>query len=849
MKTAIKGLGIAVLAVMFVFAFVGCKEAEDTSTASASSGGSNSTGGSTSGGESTPGNGTTPGNGNTVIKTTAIVVTAPVKGATPSTTANGTGNFTIGTVSWLPHGTNLFLGNTVYTALVTLTANSGYTFTGLTSATINGQNAALSNNTGSAVTLSHTFPATETRTVTKITIKTQPNNLTYTHGDTLDLTGLVVTLTHDDTTTEDVVVADFAVKNVTANPAHNNLIYINANGQPITITYGNLTRTTNNLVVNNATPIAADYNISGIGTFTYDGNAKTVTITPKEGKSTGTITIKYGSNNTNAPSTVGTYNIAFDVAEAIGFNAVSGLSVGTMTIGNATPTAADYDISGTGIFNYDGSAKTVTITPKEGKSTGAITVKYNGNTNAPSTVNTYNITFDVAAATNYNAANGLSAGTLTINKATPTVEDFNIIGTGSFYYDGNFKSVTITPKEGKSYGIITVKYNGSTTAPSAVGIYTVTFDVAVVTSYNSASGLSAGTLTINNSTVIFNSVTANGSASQSTTQLTLTFDKEINGLTAADITLSGKIVIKGILSGSNPYTLPISGFTSGGTLSVAVAKSGYTINDSPKTVNIYYKLVIDMVQIPGGSFAMGNNDYNTNENPVHTVTLSNFYMGKYEVTQEQWTTVMGSNPSNFKDSPVSGEVQNKRPVEYVSWYDALVFCNKLSMLEGLSPAYRISGSTDPAVWGTVPTNSNSTWNAVEIVTGSNGYRLPTEAQWEYAARGGKGSPGNYTYSGSNNLGDVAWYPSNSGDKTHEVGKKTPNGLGLYDMSGNVMEWCWDRYGSYSSGAQTDPMGAATSSSYRVDRGGSWGNSMRSTERTIDLPDFRDDNLGFRLVRP
>jgi len=359
--------------------------------------------------------------------------------------------------------------------------------------------------------------------------------------------------------------------------------------------------------------------------------------------------------------------------------------------------------------------------------------------------------------------------------------------------------------------------------------------------------------------ITLNSVTANGSSSQTTTQLTLNFDKVVPGLTAADIALSGvNGVSKGTLSGSNPYTLPISGFTSNGTLNVAVSKTGYIINGSTKTVGIFYKSgnnqAIEMVQIPGGSFQMGNPDTSIgwdDERPVHTVTLSSFKMGKYEVTQEQWSAVMGNNPSYFTDSPATGEVQMKRPVECVSWYDTLVFCNKLSMKEGLSPAYRISGSTDPAVWGTVPTSSNSTWDAVEIVAGSNGYRLPTEAQWEYAARGGNGSPGNYTYSGSNTIDTVAWYEDNSGDKTHEVGKKTPNGLGLYDMSGNVWEWCWDWYGSYTSGAQTDPMGAAAGS-YRVERGGSWysaASGARSTYRNSSYPLLRGTYIGFRLVRP
>jgi len=442
-----------------------------------------------------------PSTAPTIIHSVSVSIAAPVKSEIPSTTANTSGsaesgiNFSIGTVSWSPV-TNLFLGGTVYTASVTLTAHSGYTFTGLTSAVINGQDAAVSNNTGSAITLSHTFPATSIQTVFGIAIKTQPNRLVYTHGDTLNLAGLAVTLTYDDTTTEDVNAANFADKNITTIPVvGDNLIYITHNGHPVEIKYGSLTCNTNNLTVIRATPKADDFNISGIETFIYNGSTRTVTITRKEGKSNGNITVKYNSIPT-APSNAGTYNVTFDVAEAGDFTAVSGLSAGTLKIEKANPTAVDFNINGIGSFYYDGSPKAVTVTPQTGKSDGAITVKYNGSSTAPSAAGTYTVTFDVAASTNFNAASGFSAGTLEVKKATPTIADFNISGTGTFTYDGSPNIVIITSKEGKSNGVINVKYNGSEIAPLAVGTYIVTFDVADTTNYNAVSGLSAGTLTI-----------------------------------------------------------------------------------------------------------------------------------------------------------------------------------------------------------------------------------------------------------------------------------------------------------------------------------------------------------------
>jgi len=214
-----------------------------------------------------------------------------------------------------------------------------------------------------------------------------------------------------------------------------------------------------------------------------------------------------------------------------------------------------------------------------------------------------------------------------------------------------------------------------------------------------------------------------------------------------------------------------------------------------------------MAFVSGGSFDMGatseqGSDADSDEQPVHRVSLSSYRIGKYEVTQELWEAVMGSNPSYFKGA--------RHPVEQVFWNDCQRFINKLNEL-----------------------------------TGQN-FRLPTEAEWEFAARGGNSSLG-YKYSGSNNIDNVAWYNGNSGNTTHNVGTKSPNELGIYDMSGNVWEWCSDWYGEYSSASQTNPKGPGSGSD-RVNRGGSWyyfAGYGRVSFRNYRTPDFRS-YLGFRL---
>ena len=219
----------------------------------------------------------------------------------------------------------------------------------------------------------------------------------------------------------------------------------------------------------------------------------------------------------------------------------------------------------------------------------------------------------------------------------------------------------------------------------------------------------------------------------------------------------------------------------------------------------------NMVSVKGAAFTMGcqdgrDKDCANDENPAHQVTLSDFRIAKYEVTQRQWEAVMGENPSNFKGCPDC-------PVEQVSWDDVQDFLKKLNDLTGRH------------------------------------YRLPTEAEWEYAARGGSKSR-DFQYSGGNEIGAVAWYDDNSGNKTHPVGQKKDNALGLYDMAGNVWEWCSDRYGDYSAESQTNPKGPGQGDA-RVYRGGGWAYNAelcRAAYRGDGSPARRNGSIGFRLAR-
>ena len=262
-----------------------------------------------------------------------------------------------------------------------------------------------------------------------------------------------------------------------------------------------------------------------------------------------------------------------------------------------------------------------------------------------------------------------------------------------------------------------------------------------------------------------------------------------------------------ILEGQTATLAGVLSTNTSSSVASGASSSGNTI-----TIPVKNGISIDMVRVEAGTFTMGATREMQNpwvpfddEEPTHQVTLTNdYYIGKYEVTQALWKAVMGNNPSGFKGDNL--------PVESVSWKDCQKFISKLNSITGKV------------------------------------FRLPTEAEWEYAARGGKKSRG-YQYSGSNNLSDVAWCRGNSGDMTHAVGTKQPNELGIYDMTGNVWEMCQDRKSSYSSSSQVNPTGA-NSGSLRVARGGCWfydARLCRSSFRDFIRSGSRMDYLGFRLA--
>ena len=371
--------------------------------------------------------------------------------------------------------------------------------------------------------------------------------------------------------------------------------------------------------------------------------------------------------------------------------------------------------------------------------------------------------------------------------------------------EANFAQVTLTAQEGADIYVDDSRL-GTTrwTGTLELGEHSIetrqTSHRSAYTNVRITTQSAGQTITLNNPLPIYGSLIVDGSPADAVVYVD---GKKVG---------TSPLFVSELLIGTHTIRLEKDGYNKQEkTVQIAESQESmleFTLTKGTKTFTVN-GVSFNMIKVQGGTFTMGatseqGSDARDSEKPTHQVTLSDYMIGETEVTQELWKAVMGSNPSYFSGTNL--------PVEKVSWNDCQTFIRKLNRLTGKK------------------------------------FRLPTEAEWEYAARGGNKSKG-YKYAGSNTLSDVAWYADNSGSKTHPVKQKQANELGLYDMSGNVWEWCQDWDGEYSSSAQTNPTGPS-SGFCRVCRGGSESYSpfyCRVAYRSKYDPSYRYDLLGFRVV--
>jgi len=267
--------------------------------------------------------------------------------------------------------------------------------------------------------------------------------------------------------------------------------------------------------------------------------------------------------------------------------------------------------------------------------------------------------------------------------------------------------------------------------------------------------------------------------------------------------------------------------------------------ESPREQRKYEFRIASMVEIPGGRIE---------PNYTYRGIISPFLMSNYLITQLEWEVLMSNNNNGINPKPSFFQGYPRHPVENISWYEAIVYCNLRSINEEYQPVYSLNGITDPSIWGEVPTQSGSDWDNLVMDITQNGYRLPTELEWLFAANEGRFTV-NYTspyYSGSNIIHEVAWYNANSNLITHEVGDKKQNALQIYDLSGNIFEWCWDWYNyAFPTGEYMNPTGPKIGSE-KVVKGGSFFHAADRCEITYRhgpvVPNYRKEYYGFRVVR-
>ena len=467
------------------------------------------------------------------------------------------------------------------------------------------------------------------------------------------------------------------------------------------------------------------------------------------------------------------------------------------------------------------------VSPTSGKNNGSVTVKVSENTQTSARTATVTVKSEIGILTvkvTQNEANAaISLDTSTMEFTSSSGEQaFKITANTSWTVSSDQTWCSVSPTSGKNSGSVTVKVSENTQTSARTATITVKTDAGNRTVSVTQSGASEQ-VSLSVSDMEF----AAGSGSKmlritANTTWAVSSDKNWCSVSPTSGSNDGSVTVsvdENTSTSSRTATIMVE--SANITRTLAVTQSGATPVTPPSSQDRTFTVggvTFKMIAVDGGTFTMGatseqGGDARDNEKPTHSVTLSSYSIGETEVTQALWQAVMGSNPSYFSGS--------NKPVETVSWNDCQDFIRRLNALTGET------------------------------------FRLPTEAEWEYAARGGNKSWG-YKYAGSNNIDNVAWYYDNSYGKgenspdygTHNVATKSPNELGLYDMSGNVWELCQDWYGSYSSGSQTNPTGPESGYN-RVIRGGIWYGSARScrvSDRSHSVdPAGRSGDLGLRLA--